>query len=260
MSFIPLALNTLRETIRDKILYVILLFALLMIASGVLLSMLSLNQQNKIVMDLGLSSISIFGLIITIFVGTNLVSKEIDKKTIFLLISKPIRRSHFILGKYIGLCLTLLIIMGAMSLTFYGVLAYIFSITQEGNFITWIPSTAMALCLIYVEMMLLTACAIFFSTFSSPVMSAMFTLAVYIMGHLSNDLLQIGKISGQASLEQLTYFIFYFLPDLERLNLKNVVLNRPVGLEIFGNSLLYGCLYISALLILSMVIFEGKEF
>ena len=110
MSFLPLAMNTLRESIRDKLLYVILFFALIMIGSGVILSALSLNQQTKIVMDLGLSSISVFGLIITVFVGTSLVSKEIDKKTIFLLLSKPLRRRDFILGKFVGLSLTLLII------------------------------------------------------------------------------------------------------------------------------------------------------
>lgn len=259
MSFIPLALNTLKETIRDKVLYVILIFALIMISSGLLLSFLSLNQQSKIVMDLGLSSISIFGLILTVFVGTSLVSKEIDKKTIYLLISKPIRRSGFIFGKFLGLSITLLIIMVAMAITFYAVLWYTLSLTHESIW-TFVPNSAMALILIYLEMMLLTASAIFFSTFASPVMSAMFTLGVYIIGHMSNDLLSLGEMSGQAFFSQFTQLIFYILPDLERLNLKNVLMSQPVSMEIFGSSLAYGLSYIAALLILSMVIFEGKEF
>ena len=259
MSFVPLALNTLRETIRDKVLYVILLFALLMIMSSLLLANVSLGQQDRLVLDLGLSSISIFGLIITIFVGTNLLNKEIDKKTIYLLLTKPIRRSDFILGKYLGLCLTLGIITLAMSATFYLVLAY--TIKGLGLDISLILQTsATALCLIYVEMILLTAVAIFFSTFATPVMSAMFTLAIYLIGHMSYDILQFGKLTGKPMIEQLTRMIFYILPDLERLNLKNVLMNQPVSLEVFGSSLAYGGLYILGLLLLSMLIFEGKEF
>lgn len=259
MSFFPLTLNTLRETIRDKVLYVILIFALLMICSGILLSHLSMNQQGKIVMDLGLSAISIFGLIITVFVGTNLLNKEIDKKTIYLLISKPIRRTDFILGKYLGLCLTLFVIVLAMSIAFYGILWY--TLKSIGlDFLAWVPNSAMALALIYVELMLLTAAAIFFSTFSSPVMSAMFTLGLYFIGHLSHDLVQFGKLTGQETLTRITELLFYVLPDLERLNLKNVLLNQPVSMDVFGNSLAYGLLYILGLLVLSIVIFEGREF
>lgn len=259
MNFIPLALNTLRETIRDKILYVILLFALLMISSGLLLSRLSMNEQSKIVLDLGLSSISFFGLIITVFVGTSLLSKEIDKKTIYLLISKPIRRSDFILGKYIGLCLSLFIIVFAMSIAFFAVLWYTMG-AQNIDFMSWVPNSIMAIALIYVEIILLTAGAIFFSTFATPVMGAMFTIGLYFIGHLSNDIVQFGKLTGQESLVRITEILFYILPDLERLNLKNVLINEPISIQVFGNSLGYGFLYILGLLILSMFIFEGREF
>lgn len=257
MNFLPLALNTLRETIRDKVLYVILIFALMMISSGVLLSYLSMGEQSKVVMDLGLSSISVFGLVITIFVGTSLVSKEIDKKTIYLLISKPIRRADFILGKYIGLCFTLFIIVLAMSAAFYAVLW--FTLGGE-DFITWVPTTAQTLVLIYIEMMLLTAFAILFSTFATPVMSAMFTLAIYLIGHMSNDIVAFGKLTERKIVELLTQGLFYVVPDLERLNLKNLALNETVGSEIFGASIGYGLLYILGLLLLSMAIFEGREF
>lgn len=259
MNLIPLALNTLRETIRDKILYVILIFALLMIASGTLLSSLSLNQQGRIVLDLGLSSISVFGLIITVFVGTNLLNKEIDKKTIYLLLSKPLRRSDFILGKFLGLSLTLGIITLAMGAAFYAVLWSTLKGMGQDPLI-WVPTSLMALVLIYVEMLLLTAGAIFFSTFATPVMSAMFTLALYLIGHMSYDILQFGRMTGQTLLTELTRLIFYVLPDLERLNLKNVLVQQPVPADVFGSALLYGGLYIAGLLVLSMLIFEGKEF
>lgn len=260
MNFLPLAINTLRESIRDKLLYVILFFALLMIGSGIILSALSLNQQTKIVMDLGLSSISIFGLIITIFVGTSLVSKEIDKKTIFLLLSKPLRRRDFILGKFVGLSLTLLIIFSAMALCFYGVLAY-----HKGFDLTLlmplVPGSAMALALIYVEIMLLIAAAIFFSTFATPVMSAMFTLSLYVIGHASNDILAFARANDSGFLQKIMETLFLILPDLERLNLKNTfLLEGALSSEVFSGSLTYGFLYIMALLLLSIFVFEGKEF
>lgn len=259
MNLMPLALNTLRETIRDKVLYVILVFALLMIASGTLLSSLSLNQEGKIVLDLGLSAISVFGLIITIFIGTNLLNKEIDKKTIYLILSKPLRRSSFVLGKFLGLGLTLGIITLAMSAAFYAMLWYTLHGMNQ-DFFAYLPTSAMALVLIYVEMLLLTAAAIFFSTFATPVMSALFTLGLYLIGHMSYDILQFGKLAGKPALVEITKLIFYVLPDLERLNLKNVLLQQAVPAKIFGSSLGYGGLYILGLLILSMLIFEGKEF
>lgn len=255
---LPLALNTLKETIRDKILYTILLFALLMISSGILLQFLSLNQENKIVLDLGLSSISLFGLVITVFVGTNLLSKEIDKKTVYLLLSKPLRRSDFIFGKYIGLCFTLFIITLFMGVAYFGVSYYTSGTLQV--FLSTLLGSVQAIAMIYVELMLLTAIAIFFSTFSSPIMSAVFTLGAYVIGHLSNDMIAFGKISGNDVLQRFTQIMFYVLPDLERLNLKNMVLNQSVSLDVFLSSLLYGLCYSLALLFLSCLIFEGREF
>ena len=258
MNIFPLAFNTLKETIRDKILYTILLFAILMIGSGILLSYLSLGQENKIVLDLGLSSINIFGLIVTIFVGTSLLSKEIDKKTIYLLLSKPLRRLDFIFGKYLGLCLTLFIIVACMSIAYFGVSWY----TSSSNmaFLNTVYASSLAIMLIYIELMLLIAVAIFFSTFSSPVLSAMFTLSVYVMGHLSNDMISFGKLSQNASLETITRIVFYVLPDLERLNLKNLPLTETLPPEIWLSSVAYGLMYALALLCLSVIIFERREF
>lgn len=260
MNFMPLAMNTLKESIRDKLLYVILFFALLMIGSGVILSALSLNQQTRIVMDLGLSSISIFGLIITVFVGTSLVSKEVDKKTIYLLLSKPLRRRDFILGKFLGLSFTLFIIFAAMAACFYGVLAY-----HEGFDLTalmpLIPGTATTLLLIYVEILLLIAAAIFFSTFATPVMSAMFTLSLYVIGHASNDILTFARANNGGMVEKFMEVLFLVLPDLERLNLKNTfLLEGALNQELISASLTYGLLYVIALLLLSILVFEGKEF
>jgi ABC-type transport system involved in multi-copper enzyme maturation permease subunit len=256
MKAIPLAFNTLKEAIRDKILYVILVFALLMLMSSILLSTLSLSSQDKIVMDLGLSAISIFGVIITVFLGTNLLHKEIDKKTVFLLLPKPISRSDFILGKYIGMCLTQLIITLAMGLAFYGVLAFVAPTEVSGLF----GGTAQALILIYLELMVLNAVAVFFSTFATPIMSAVFTIATYVIGHLSNDVISFGKLSGNPALAKLTEGLFYVLPDLERMNLKNQIMATGASSEVMLGSIGYGLLYAASLLVLSILIFDGREF
>ena len=262
MSFIPLALNTFRESVRDKLLYVILFFALLMIGSGMLLSSLSLGQQTKMIVDLGLSSISVFGLILTVFVGTSMVNKEIEKKTIYLLISKPLRRRDFILGKFFGLSLTLLLIFLAMALCFYAVVAY-----HKGFDLSLlmplVPGTAATLLLIYIEVMLLIAGAVFFSTFATPVMSALFTLALYLIGHSSKDILAFAKAAGSGGgvVQSLAEVLFMVLPDLERLNLKNTfMLQEALSPEVVGMSVGYGLLYTLALLLLGMFVFEGKEF
>lgn len=255
----PLAFNTHREAIRDKILYLILVFAVMMMGAGVLLSFLSLNQEGKIVVDLGLSSISIFGLMITIFIGTTLIHKEIERKTVFLLLPKPLHRAEFILGKYLGLCTTLLVITVAMAATFYAIIALL---TRHWEAILDIVApTGQAILLMYVELMLLTAVAIFFSTFSSSVMSAVFTIGTYVVGHLSQDIVNFGKLSNNDSLILVTKGIYYLLPDLERLNLKNELMFGPgVPPEVLLASAGYGLLYALTLLMLSIWIFNQREF
>ena len=259
MNLIPLAFNTHREAIRDKILYVILVFALLMISLSILMSYISLSEEEKIVMDMGLSSINIFGLLITIFVGTTLLHKEIERKTIYLLLPKPLRRTDFILGKYLGLCTTLFIITIAMSICFY--LVYWYTTHKFDKVLDILPVSGQALLFIYVELMLVTAIAIFFSTFSSSVMSAIFTLGMYDIGHLTQDIVNFGKLFGNGIVEALTKIIYYILPDLERLNLKNqVMFGEKLATESMMMSLGYGFLYTVVLLILSIIIFESREF
>lgn len=259
MGMMPLAFNTHREAIRDKILYLILVFAILMMGAGVLLSYLSLNQEGKIVIDLGLSSISIFGLLITIFIGTTLIHKEIERKTVFLLLPKPLHRAEFILGKYVGLCTTLFVVVLSMAITFYGIIVLLTRHWQA--ILDIVAPTSQAILLIYIELMLLTAVAIFFSTFSSSIMSATFTMGIYVVGHLSQDIVNFGKLSGNEMLIMMTQAIYYVLPDLERLNLKNELMFGPgVSPEVLFASVGYGLLYALTLLILSIGIFSKREF
>jgi len=254
MGFGSIITNTHREAIRDKILYVILIFALLMLSASALLSFLSVGQEGKIIIDLGLSSINIFGLLITIFIGTNLLNKEIDRRTIYLILTKPIYRFEFLLGKHLGLSLTLFMVIGLMAIVFFGLIFITMRIFSIG--------ILQAIILIYLEMFLLTAMAIFFSTISSPIMSAVFTLSMYVIGHLTQDLLGFGILSKNYFMKIFTQFLYYLLPDLSRLNIKNQVVYNINGIDwtSFSAILLYGLLYSFVLLILGMIIFERKEF
>lgn len=254
MSILPVAYNTYKESVRDKILYVILLFSVFMTGASFFLSAISLGQNHKIVVDLGLASINIFGVLITLFVGTSLLYKEVDKKTIYLLLTKPLRRSDFILGKHLGLSITLFVVLTMMTIFFYGVV-----------FITGAPILVeylWAILLSYIELTVLIAVAIVFSTIASPIMSSIYTLCIYIIGHFSNDLVNFGKMTQNETIIMLTKAIYYILPDLEKFNVKNLVVYSAdkINYDLITGSIGYGLLYTFMLLSLAVLSFELKDF
>ena len=252
MRIFSIAMNTFRENLRDKLLYNLLFFALLMIGSSVLLSTLTLGDWNRLILDLGISSINFFGVLIAIFVGIGLVSKEIDKKTIFTIVSKPVPRYEFLLGKYVGLVVTLSVNTVIMVL---GLLLVLFYRDVPIDVILF-----KALVLIFLEFMVIIAVAMLFSTFTSATLSAIFTLAIYGIGHLSGDLKAFGEkmdAIGQAVLN----VIYYTLPNLERFNLKGHVIHHlDFGMTDMALTLAYGLTYAAFLLLLASVIFQRRDF
>ncbi len=248
-----IALNTFKEAVRDRILYAILVFALVMLAGSTILVTISVGGEEKIIKDLGLACISIFGTLIAIFLGIGLVSKEIEKRTLYTIISKPIHRSQFILGKYLGLVLTLMVNVLVMALGLVG-LAYLW----EG-----ISSLRLLLAVLFtfLELMLVTALALLFSAFSSPTLSAMFTLCLFVAGHLSADLRLFAARFGGAATRLLAEALYFLLPNLSRLNFKDQVV-RSLGVDVgtAGLSLLYAICYITALVLATMAIFERRDF
>ncbi len=247
-----LCLNTFRETVRDKVFIILVVFALIMIIASRILGFLSVGQEIKIVKDLGLASISGFSLLVAIFVGTTLVHKEVDKRTVYTIVSKPIRRYHFIVGKYAGLLLTILLNVAVMSICFY------LSIKLMGG--AWSLDLGMAILLIYVEVMVVTGLALLFSTFASPTLSAIFTFLGYVLGHLSDDLRFFGEQSKNVIVNFLSVPIYYILPNLERFNVKNqVVHNIPVPAKFYAFSIIYGVIYCALLVVVSSFIFERKN-
>ena len=183
-----LAQNTFREAVRDRLLYNLLLFATLMIASSIVLAKLHIGYDERIYRDVGLGAISFFGVLIAVFVGINLVYREISLKTVYSMLAKPVRRWEFLVGKYLGLMVLLVVEIGVMSALFFGVLWY------KGSDI--LPGMFWAIEMILLELALITAVAIFFSSFTTPYLAGMFTVALWIIGHLLADVRAFGLQPG----------------------------------------------------------------
>lgn len=247
-----IALNTFREAVRDKILYSLLFFALLMIGSSVLVGKLTLGDYTKIIMDVGLAAISFFGVLISIFVGIQLVSREIERRTIYTVLSKPLPRWEFVLGKYLGLSFTLSLQVLIMSV---GLWVLIYAVSDQWAFWLW-P----ALLLILLELLLLTAFAILFSCFTTPTLSGLFSISVYVIGHLTLDLKQFGQEAESVWIQQLSQGMWYVLPNLENFNLKNEIVHRvPLASGQLSFAIGYGILYNAVVLAAATALFERRD-
>ena len=249
-----IASNGFREVIRDRVLYLIGFFALLLVLALQLLPEVAATTEDKIFLDFGLAAISILGVVVAIFVGTNLINKEIDKRTLLVLIPKPLNRAEFIIGKHLGLVGVLAILIVAMTGIYLALLSFS---RVEYPLGTILVSTLYQ----FLELSLITAVALLFSVFTSSILAALLTFGVYLMGNLSRDLLELGNISRNPNVQTLTQGLYLVLPDLSRLNLKNEavygILPSPVTLLGHG---LYGLLYTVLLLAIAILIFSRREF
>ena len=261
-----IALNVFRESVRDKVLYNLVFFAIMLMAVSYLLGQLTAGQDIKIIKDLGLSAIAIFGLFIATFIGIGLVSKEVERRSIYSLLSKPIRRQDFILGKYLGLVVTLAVNVAAMTAAFYGVLAYM--AWQAGGWFLpgWEapavdPMLLKAVGLIFLQLMIVTATALLFSTFSSPALATALTLALYVVGHFNGDLKHFETVVGSRPAAYLARALYYTLPNLAPFDVKAQVVHAvpvPAGYLLFNTA--YALVYIAALLGAAMLIFMRRDF
>lgn len=253
---LAIARNTFRETVRDRILYVFLVFAFVITLAGILLGSLSVGQDLRILEDLGLATIAFIGGIIAIFVGTSLVYKEIERRTIYLIVTKPIARWQFILGKYLGLATCVLLVTFAMG-SF--LLATIYTCSHE-HVVN--PLLMESVLLIYVELLFVTAIATFFSTFATPVMSVVFTLALWLIAHMGQSLRDLARVSDNAGVTRLFEAIYWFLPDLAKLTQvrADLMYSRQPEAELLFLLLSYVLAYIILLLSFSTVVTERREF
>jgi ABC-type transport system involved in multi-copper enzyme maturation permease subunit len=252
VEILAIARNTFREAVRDRVLYLILAFAVILIVASILLSLITVGSEAKIIQDFGLSMISLFGTAAALFIGIGLVYKEIDKRTIHTLLSKPIRRSQFLLGKYLGLCLTLAVNLVVMSAAFF--LLLLLRRVPPGDL--WI-----AILLTYVELLLLTAIALFFSSFSTPILSALFAGTLFVVGHLTWSLKLLEDLVTSPAVRGALRVAYVVLPNLERFNVRGELVHGvQVPLQQVGLAMVYGGAYTALVLIAAMAIFERRDF
>ena len=260
------AVAVFRESVRDKVFYNLVLFAVLLIGASVLIGQLTAGQDVKIIKDLGLAATSLFGLFIAIFVGINLVSKEVDRRSVYPLLAKPIRRAEFIAGKYAGLLLTLLSNMVVMSVALYVVLYFLsrgipMQIQAAWDAPALDPALLKAIALIYLNLAVVTAVALFFSTYSSPMLSAVFTLGVYVVGQFTADLKHFDRIVDSPAAIAIARACYYVLPDFSRFDVKLAVVHGvPVSGAYVAATAAYAALYVGALLFGAVMIFSRRDF
>jgi ABC-type transport system involved in multi-copper enzyme maturation permease subunit len=260
------AVNVFRESVRDRVPYNLVLFAVMLIASSYLIGQLTAGQDVKIIKDLGLAATSVFGLFIAIFIGIGLVSKEVERRSIYALLSKPVSRAQFIAGKYAGLVLTLAVNVTVMAVALYTILAYMVWAAYPTTRAVWDapgldPALLKAIFLIFIELMLVTAIALFFSTFSSPILSAALTFGFYIAGHFNADLKNFDRVVDSKVAATLARGVYHVLPDLSAFDVKTeVVHGLPVSAGYIATTTAYGLAYVAALLLIATFIFSRRDF
>ena len=251
-----IARNAFREAVRDRVLYNLVLFVLLLTGASVFIGELSGGQERKVIVDLGLSAMLLFGVFIAIFVGVGLVYKEIERRTIYAVFSKPVGRGEFLVGKYLGLCLTLLVNVVVMGVGVSLALLYV-----SHGWDPLIPKIWPAVLLIYMELMLLTATALLFSSFSSPALSALLTFMVFIIGHFSADLKNLAASLGGSGARWLFTGLYYLLPNLSNYSFITPAAHgrAPSPGFVFATAL-YAFVYITVILAGATLVFSRRNF
>lgn len=250
-NILTIAKNTFKETIRDKILYGIVAFALLFLLSTVFFGTISLGEDIKVVKDFGLAGIYIFSIIITIFLGTSLIYKEIEKRTLYIILSKPVSHLQFLLGKFIGLFMSVTLNIALMTIVHLAVVYY------KGGGFDYLSLWAIFLQIF--EIALFIAIAILFSTFSTPLAGAIYSIILLYIGH-SLSLLQKYTEKSGAALKYLADGVYYIFPNLEKFNIRNNIVHgvHPTSADLIY-PILYSIIYISILIWLSNISLKNQE-
>ena len=249
-----IATNVFREVIRDRILYLIGFYALAMMLAYRLLPEVAAANEKKILLDLGLAAMTVLGVITAIFVGTTLVNKEIEKRTVFVLIAKPVSRTEFIIGKHWGLSGVLAVLVTAMT-AIDGAILTVAKVSFS------LPDLLISSSFLFLQLSLITAIALGFGVFTSSLLATLLTFGVFLMGQFSQDIVKFGKLTKNPSIEAATQGLYLVLPDLSRLDLKNQAVYHliPNSDVLIGNAA-YAVLYIVFVLAIGSLLFSAREF
>jgi ABC-type transport system involved in multi-copper enzyme maturation permease subunit len=262
------AWHVFKESVRDRVMYAIAGFAVLLVAASILIGQITAGEDVKLIKDLGLAAIELAGLLMTVFIGVGLVAREIERRSIFSLLAKPVPRWEFIVGKYAGLVLTILVNVAGMTAALYLMLAWLNWGELEVVRRAWDAPAADPRLLIQIafiagELALLTAIALFFSTFSSSaLLSVVFTLGIFVVGQFSGDLRNFGDmVEVPGAVASLVSTIGWIVPAFSVFDAKNAVVhNLPIGADRVMAVLLYGGLYTVVALGGAVALFSRREF
>ncbi len=251
-----IARNTFREAVRDRVLYNLVVFVLLLIVGAIFLGSLSFAQETKILADAGLGAMLLFGAFLATFIGTGLVYKEIERRTVYAIFAKPVGRGEFIVGKYLGLCLTLAVNVAVMGAGLSLALLYV-----RGGYDPLALRIWPTIGLIYIELTILVAVALLFSTFSSPALSALLTLALFVIGHFNTDLRLFAAATGTPAARLCFAALSYLLPNLSQYSaITSAAYGAVPTATTLAFALLYGMLYSGVLLAAATLIFSRRDF
>ncbi len=244
--------NTFRESVRERVLYNLVIFAVLMTAAGFLLGELSIRQDEKIIKDVGLAAVDIFGTLIALFVGVALVNKEIERRSLMPIMAKPVSRTEFLLGKFLGLSLTLLLNVSLMTLGVY------LTLLATGRRLD--PQLLKAVVAIYLGLLLVVVIALFFSTLTSSTVASICTVSAVVAGRFSDVVRDIPTIAPGVP-RWLARTLYLALPNFRSFDIKNhVVYGDPVSIVDLGSIALYALVYGTIVFGLALTAFRQRDF
>jgi ABC-type transport system involved in multi-copper enzyme maturation permease subunit len=248
-----IAMNTVREAVRSKLLYVLLFFAVLMILSSTFLAALSYVGRERILQDVGLAAIRLFGVAIAIFVGVGLIYREVDRRTVQTILSKPLTRAEFLLGKFVGLVVAIWMQMAIM--------VAVFGVVSLASGAPLSATHAAAFLLTAIELALMVAIATFFSAFTTPMLASFFSSGLWLVGNLTRNLRDIGTASELESVRTATLWLHRLLPDLDSFNLSiEAAHGLPIAASDVWLAIAYGFAYIAIVLLGAVTVFERRDF
>jgi len=249
------ALNTFREAVRDRVLYNLVLFALLMIAAAIVVGQISIGIEQIVIVSLGLSAISFIGLLMAIFIGVGLVSKEMDKRTLYALLAKPVRRWEFVAGKFAGLVLTLILNTAAMAVGLFLALLYVKHSLEPSD-----TAVLVGVYFIVLKLALVVALALLFSCATTPLLSTLYTAGLYIAGQYIQQMRTLRTDLMNPALAKFMRWISYVLPNFDNFDVVGAAAHgRAVPAALIWQNTLYAALYCLIVLLAAAAVFSRRN-
>jgi ABC-type transport system involved in multi-copper enzyme maturation permease subunit len=249
-----IATNTFREAVRDRVLYNLIAFAVLLSGAAILVGQISIDIEKLVVVNLGLTAVSLFGIVIAIFIGIGLVSKEIEKRTLYTVLSRPVRRWEFIVGKFCGLAGTLVVNTLCMAIGVFGALFYV-----SHKFVRADALIFVALYFIILEFLIICSIALLFSSFSTPLLSAIFAFSLFVIGCFAEDLRGFAGMAHGAT-RWIALGAAYLIPNFSVFNVvSSIAHEQPVAAQLIWHNTLYALFYAAMVLSAAILIFERRN-